>query len=85
LKFHAFQDFVLTAILGFFWLIATFGFSSGGSALEKTFDEGYLAATCKACVPKVSSFKDLTIALVNIASFNCIAILNDHLIVPFSR
>lgn len=57
-------DFALTGGLSFFWLIATLAFNSGGSALKKTFDETYLAQSCFQCVPKVSSFTDLNIALV---------------------
>ncbi|KAL7031581.1 hypothetical protein ACKWTF_007065 [Chironomus riparius] len=57
-------DFALTGILAFFWLIGTLGFNSGGSAMKKTFDEDYLGRTCYQCVPKVSSFTDLNIALL---------------------
>lgn len=58
------QDFALTGILAFFWLIGTIGFNSSGSALKKTFDEDYIGVQCNGCVPKTSSFMDLTIALV---------------------
>ncbi|CRL04364.1 CLUMA_CG017457, isoform A [Clunio marinus] len=57
-------DFALTAILAFFWLVGTFGFSSGGSALKKTFDENFIGVQCASCVPKTSSFTDLSIALM---------------------
>ena len=60
-----FQDFVLTGILAFFWLIGTIGFSSGGSALKKTFDENYIGVQCKQCVPSTSSFTDLRNAYVS--------------------
>lgn len=62
-------DFGLTAGLAFFWLVATLALNSGGSALKKTFDETYIAQHCFGCVPKVSSFTDLNIALVNL--INC--------------
>lgn len=58
-------DFALTTGLAFFWLIGTLGFNSGGSAMKKTFDEDYLGRICSHCVPKVSSFSDLNIALVS--------------------
>lgn len=58
-------DFALTAGLAFFWLISSLALNSGGSALKKTFDEGYIAQNCHGCVPKVSSFTDLNIALVS--------------------
>jgi hypothetical protein len=57
-------DFGLTVILAFFWFVGTLAFNSGGSAMKKTFDENYLATVCHNCVPKVSSFTDLNIALV---------------------
>lgn len=57
-------DFGLTAGLSFFWLIAFLALNSGGSAMKKIFDENYIAQHCSSCVPKVSSFTDLNIALV---------------------
>lgn len=57
-------DFALTGILAFFWLIGTLAFNSGGSAMKKTFDEDFIGQSCFNCVPKVSSFTDLNIALV---------------------
>lgn len=54
----------MTAILALFWLIGTCAFSSGGSALKKTFDEDFLGRECTGCVPHTSSFTDLSIAYV---------------------
>lgn len=59
-------DFALTGALGFFWLVGTVAFNSGGSALKKTFDEDYIYSQCSNCEkPHTSSFMDLNIALVS--------------------
>lgn len=57
-------DFALTAGMAFFWLISSLALNSGGSALKKMFDERFIAQNCHGCDPKVSSFTDFNIALV---------------------
>jgi hypothetical protein len=58
-------DFALTGILSLFWLVGTLAVNSGATAMKTTFSEDYLAHHCFNCVPSVSSFTDLNIALVS--------------------